>query len=62
MFFKFLTKWSHNGSGTEYPFDSMAHKLFMNPTVFQNYQDVYMTQLLSSTFRPYEIHYITFFY
>lgn len=25
MFFKFLTKWSHNGSGTEYPFDSMAH-------------------------------------
>lgn len=52
MFFKFLTKWSHNGSVTEYPFDSMAQKLFMNPTVFQNYQDVYMTQLLSSTFRP----------
>lgn len=59
MFFKFLTKWSHNGSGTEYPFDSMAQKHSMNPTVFQNYQDVYMTQLMTSTFLPCETRYIT---
>lgn len=34
----------------------------MNPTVFQNYEDLYMymTQLVSSTFRSYETLYITY--